>query len=136
MIYPQWHGKRIRLQVNTTHPAMLELFKTLFSKYSHLCLCPDFRKKLSTFQWHIQADLDASFSFLMKKPRAIEVGIIKNTNLFLAFLAGYADAEGSFIIVILPTASRLSSGYVLKTSEYSRGFSKNCWKWITIPPWS
>ncbi|MBE0437807.1 MAG: hypothetical protein IBX56_18645, partial [Methylomicrobium sp.] len=94
----QWHGNRIRIQVGTTHPAMLELFRILFSKYAHVCICPDYRKKLETFQWHIHADLDTSFSFLMKKPQFIGAEILEKDNWFLAFLAGYVDAEGSFII--------------------------------------
>ena len=93
----QWHGKRVRMQIGTTHPAMLKLFRTLFNKYAHIGMSSYCRKK-KTFQWHVHADLDVSFSFLMKKPRSVETEIFEKDSLFLAFLAGYVDAEGSFII--------------------------------------
>lgn len=93
----RWKGKRIRVEVCTSHPAMLELFRGLFTRYSHVGMCPEQNKWSGIFEWRAFTDLDASFSFLVQKPRSIQTGILGD-DLFLGFLAGYTDAEGSLIV--------------------------------------
>ena len=101
----RWKGKRVRVQVCTSHLAMIELFKSLFDRYASVGTCSEYNKRTQTFQWHVFADLDASFSFLVEKPRFIDNGILSSENLFLAFLAGYTDAEGS--IIVTPNRDRV-----------------------------
>jgi hypothetical protein len=93
----RWKGKRIRVEVCTSHPAMIELFKDLFQKYARVGQCPE-NKNARIFLWRVFTDLDTSFSFLVKKPKFLDSKILSRKDMFLAFLAGYADAEGSIII--------------------------------------
>ena len=116
----QLHGKRVRIQLGTTHPTMIELFKAQFERYGHVCICPDYHKSTGIVQWHLHADLDASFSFLMRKPQAIETETIENDELFLSFLAGYTDAEGSFII----SHSRDHATFILRICSQNIGVLK------------
>jgi len=93
----RWKGKRVRVEVCTSHPAMIELFKNLFQKYANVGLCPE-SKHTGVFLWRVFADLDASFSFLVEKPKFLDSETLFSEDMFLAFLAGYTDAEGSIIV--------------------------------------
>ncbi len=94
----RWKGKRIRVEVCTSHPAMVELFKSLFEGYASVGMCPEYNKRAQTFRWRVFVDLDTSFYFLVEKPEFIATEILFSKDLFLAFLAGYTDAEGSIIM--------------------------------------
>lgn len=93
-----WRGKRVRVTLGTTHQAMIDLFDVLFSKYGHVIRCPVWNQWRKSFAWRVFVDLDASFSFMVEKPQSIKPEIKRNTHLFLAFLAGYVDSEGSLVI--------------------------------------
>jgi len=101
----KWKGKRVRVEVCTSHRAMIELFKNLFGRYANVGMCPEYKKYAQTFAWRVFVDLDASFSFLIKKPEFIDSRILSSKDLFLAFLAGYTDAEGS--IIVSPNCGRI-----------------------------
>ncbi len=98
-------GKRVRVEVCTSHPAMVKLFRGLFSRYTHVGMCPEYNKRSQIFLWRAFADLDVSFSFLIEKSKSIKNDILLEEDLFLAFLAGYTDAEGS--IIISPTRDQI-----------------------------
>ncbi|MDI6884138.1 MAG: hypothetical protein QMD00_03240 [Hadesarchaea archaeon] len=100
----RWKGRRVRVEICTSHPAMIELFKDLFQKYAHVGSCPE-SKHTGIFLWRGFVDLDASFSFLVEKPKFLNGEILFSNDLFLAFLAGYADAEGS--IIVSPNRDRI-----------------------------
>jgi intein-encoded DNA endonuclease-like protein len=87
------HGRAVRARVSTTHPAMIELFVDLFSKYGYIrrYAVPS---NLTGFEWCLECDLDESFSFLLEPEAEIEE-MIKSETLFFAFLAGFFDADGS-----------------------------------------
>jgi LAGLIDADG-like domain len=90
------HGRAVRVRVSTTHPAMAELFENLFSPYTHVSRYPR-RAKLVGSEWTLECDLENSFEFLLSKPTISELETW-NASLFLAFLAGLFDAEGSVLL--------------------------------------
>ena len=90
------HGRAIRVRVSTTHPSMARLFGTLFEPYGHVAHYSR-RAKLVGFEWTLECDLDSSFGFLLSKADMAELSSW-NDKLFLAFLAGLFDAEGSIFL--------------------------------------
>jgi predicted DNA-binding protein YlxM (UPF0122 family) len=78
--------------------AQIRLIKQLFSKYSS----PKIRKfidyKFNIPKWDIVFLVNKSFDFLIPKQDKIPNWIQRDKNLFFSFLAGYSDAEGSFLI--------------------------------------
>lgn len=82
----------IRVSTNSTKEEQLTLFENLFSKYGHVKRYP--RDKNGAV--HIRAFLNNSFNFLLSKQDKIEKWI--KHKYIIPFLAGYADAEGTFCI--------------------------------------
>jgi len=76
---------------STTKRAQIILIKNLFSPYTtpHV-----WKAKRGTFE--ITALLNKSFNFLLPKNDCIESWVLKKPKCFLAFFAGYTDAEGCF----------------------------------------
>ena len=87
------HGRAIRVRVSTTHPAMAELFDSLFSTYGQIHRYPR-RANFTGFEWTLECDLDSSFEFLLSRPTVKDLEAFTRTE-FDAFLAGILDAEGS-----------------------------------------
>jgi hypothetical protein len=81
----------VRAGMGTTHPAQIKLFLDLFEKYGH-CLAYPHKSNLFVYGWALICYLDWSFNFLLASKDSIRLP--SNPKLFLAFLAGYADAEG------------------------------------------
>jgi hypothetical protein len=75
---------------STTKKDQFNLIKKVYGGYGHFW----FKKYGEVF--NIMTFLDNSFNFLVKKEDNIEDWILEDKNNFLAFLAGYADAEGNF----------------------------------------
>jgi len=98
-----FHARRIhkiiRVQTTTTHPAQVEMMENVFGKFSHVGKHLFFNKHFNLNQWFIYCDLNESFSFILEKPNDIPKWILKDTNLFFNFVAGYADSEGSWKIL-------------------------------------
>ncbi len=82
----------IIVKSNTTKVEQATLLKKLFSKYGPIWIS---RPKSRLSVYHFTATLNDSFSFLLPKHTSIPVWIVRSKNLFLSFLAGYSDAEGS-----------------------------------------
>jgi len=81
----------IQVRSSTTKRNQMILIKNLFSPYTtpHV-----WKAKRGTFE--IVALLNKSFDFLLPKNDNVESWILKKPKYFLAFFAGYADAEGCF----------------------------------------
>ncbi|MBS3171740.1 hypothetical protein J4449_03970 [Candidatus Woesearchaeota archaeon] len=77
------------LKSNTTTLVQVELIQNLFKKYGHVYVKGD------KGTYYTECFLDKSFRFLVKKEDDIPSWILKNNNLFFAFLGGYTDAEGN-----------------------------------------
>lgn len=83
----------IRISTNTTRPEQIALVKRLFSPYGHITVSGRDRRGARS----IRCFVNNSFNFLLKKDGRIEQWIQESKMYFVQFLAGYIDAEGSFI---------------------------------------
>ncbi len=90
------HGRAIRVRVSTTHPALADLFESLFASYAHVARYPR-KAKLTDFEWTLECDLDSSFDFLLSKPVITQLEELSRAEM-IAFLAGLFDAEGSIFL--------------------------------------
>lgn len=84
----------IRVNTNSTKLEQIQLVEQLFSPYGYIWKGKPDQYKAVT----IRCFLNQSFIFLLNKKDLIEPWILKNKNYFAAFLAGYADAEGTFCL--------------------------------------
>ena len=92
----QARPRTIVVSMSSTKSAQLNLFQNLFSKYGHIW---QGKKRIDNYgDIPICCYLNNTFEFLLDKKDLIEPWILKNTNYFAAFLAGYSDAEGSFCL--------------------------------------
>lgn len=88
-------GYGILVNTTTTHPAMLNLFRAAFEGYGHVASIPSYNRRTSEYQWSTRVILHPSFSFLLRKTKRVPKWIARDKLLFLHFLAGFVDAEGS-----------------------------------------
>jgi hypothetical protein len=114
-LHAQVHGRRIRASVGTTHPAMAELFRLVFSGFTEVRRYPKYND-LGGFHWCIFCDLDSTFDFLLKKPTEIPDWVLKDEEFFYSFLAGYFDAEGCVSFDLRPSSHSIS--LILKSCDY------------------
>lgn len=92
----QLYGRLVRVATSSTHPAMWALIRSCFGPYGRVNRIASRRK--GSFEWMMYAYLDRSFDFLLPKTSMLPESYMKDELLFLSFLAGYTDAEGSFRI--------------------------------------
>ncbi len=109
------HGRAIRVKTGTTHPAMAKLFEELFKKYGPVYRYPR-RAKWTGYEWSLDADLDYSFEFLLEDGPNVIRAFINNRRMFLSFLAGFFDAEGS--IYLHAKTSGFAPELVITNSNY------------------
>lgn len=89
------YGFGIKVSTTTTHPAMLSLFRKTFEGYGHVSSSPSYNKRTDEYQWSTRVNLDFSFMFLLEKRQSVPDWVARSRLLFLHFLAGFVDAEGS-----------------------------------------
>ena len=89
----EMHGASVRARLGTTHPAMIELFSSLFSVHGPIYQYPK-RSGLTGFEWNLDCDLDPSFSFLLER-EGWRKWVAGSDDTFVSFLAGFFDADGS-----------------------------------------
>jgi len=75
---------------------MAELFESSFARYSHVHRYPR-KASLTGYEWTLECDLDSSFEFLFAKSSLTCLESLSKEE-FLAFLAGFFDAEGSIML--------------------------------------
>jgi intein-encoded DNA endonuclease-like protein len=102
------HGRAVRVRLSTTHPAMANLFKSLFAPFGYIHSYPR-EAKFTAYEWTLECDLDQSFDFLLEKITLPELKRMEKKDLE-AFLAGFFDAEGSVFL------HEKSSGYAPEVS--------------------
>jgi len=90
------HGRAVRVRVSTTHPAMAELFESLFAPYGHVFRYAR-RARLTRYEWSLECDLDSTFGFLVQKITLMELKELP-TSQFIEFAAGLFDAEGTICL--------------------------------------
>jgi hypothetical protein len=92
-----WNGV-VRVSTSTTHPAMAKLFTVLFSPHGHVYQIPRFKKDTRTYEWNLEAILDESFSFLLKRFEETKDWVEESESRVIAYLSGFLDAEGSILV--------------------------------------
>lgn len=86
-------SETIGIACSSTHPAQIILIQSLFSPYGRVWVSQESGRGVIS----CEAFVDLSFSFLLPKERSID-WIFGTASHFLAFLAGFTDAEGSVFI--------------------------------------
>jgi putative ATPase subunit gpP of terminase len=99
-MHAYWHGRKVRLEGTTTHPAQLRLIFDLLSAHCkpmvYAVKNPDYFRKWSQYAWRVVLDLDKSFKFLITLPKVVNEDILKDDDTFYTALGGFSDAEGFF----------------------------------------
>ena len=91
-----WKGV-VRVSTSTTHPAMADLFRSLFEPYGHVYQHPRYKKDTNTYEWNLSVILDNTFQFMLLRVSDVKDWISTSSSLTLAYLAGLLDAEGSVV---------------------------------------
>jgi len=86
-------SETIVVRTHTTKEDQLRLIKNIFGKYGHITISRGKKRDID-----INCFLNESFTFLLPKNDNIELWIKRSEKFFAAFITGYIDAEGSFII--------------------------------------
>ena len=112
----------IQVRCSTTKKAQIRLIQVLFKEYGGV---HTWTARRGTFE--IIALLNQSFDFLLPKVDVIEDWILADGNNFLSFLAGYADAEGSYFLR-KPYYKHAKSGWgVFEISTNDRNIIQTLW---------
>jgi intein/homing endonuclease len=114
-----WKGV-VRVSTSTTHPAMVELFRSLFEPYGHVYQSPRYKKDTKSYEWNLSTILDDSFSFLLALPSEVGDWITSKPSLVRAYLAGLFDAEGSVSIHASKAYTVLNATYYNTDLELMR----------------
>jgi hypothetical protein len=91
-----WNGV-VRVSTSTTHPAMSELFHSLFELYGHVYHHPRYKKDTQSYEWNLSTIVDESFEFLLEARELTWEWVSKKKSTLLAYLTGLLDAEGSVV---------------------------------------
>ena len=105
-----WRGV-VRVSTSTTHPAMAELFHSLFEPYGHVYQMPRYKKDTKTYEWNLSAIVDDSFHFLLARPSEVADWVMSKPSLVRAYLAGLFDAEGNVSIHASKTYTAVNATY-------------------------
>lgn len=114
------HRYLISVEGTTTRPEQIALIKGLFEKYGHVRINTNNKGKTS-----MACLLNSSFDFLLQKNDTIPNWILETDYYFLAFLAGYTDAEGC-IGTYRNKGSRYYTTYILRT--YDKNILLQIWQ--------
>lgn len=127
VVKPNKNGKTIVIQGNSTIPEQIDLIRTLFNNYGSVKI----RDIKTGFiqEKRITINLNYSFKFLLYKKDEIPKWILLNKNNFLAFLAGYMDAE-AHIRTKLPTFMVINS----YDKNILKQIKESCTRYLDICP--
>lgn len=87
-IHVRKHYKQVLAELTTTHPAMMELFESVFERYGVIKKYIKYNKKTNRHEWGAYILLNNSFVFMLSKDFDID------NECFYDFLAGFFDCEG------------------------------------------
>ena len=85
----------VRVSTSTTHPAMANLFRSLFEPNGHVYQHPRYKKDTKSYEWNLYTIVDNSFDFLLDDKVEVWKRVSQRESTLLAYLAGVLDAEGS-----------------------------------------
>lgn len=107
-----------QVRCSSTIPAQIRLIKVLFSKYTTPRTTTFLDKRFGIPKIDIVCLVNKSFDFLLPKKDKAPSWILKNSEAFWAFSAGYADAEGCFYLKKPKKNSRTwTSGFEIQTQQ-------------------
>jgi len=89
---PTVHSETIVARCHTTQREQVDLITRMFSDYGQSTISCNGR------HLHVNCYLNQSFAFLLDKSESAWSWVDKSEKYFIPFMAGYADAEGNFII--------------------------------------
>ena len=101
----------VRVSTSTTHPAMANLFLSLFEPYGHVYQNPRYKKDTKSYEWNLYTIVDSSFDFLLAIFSEVSDWLLSNPSLLRAYLAGLFDAEGSVSIHAARLLTSLNATY-------------------------
>jgi LAGLIDADG DNA endonuclease family protein len=96
-LYVREHHKAIGIYTSTSVPSMVDLLVDTFSKYARPWIHSTiyYLRGGKIGGWRVRFCLDHSFAFLLRKySNALPSWVTTSNQTFLAFLAGFYDAEG------------------------------------------
>ena len=85
------HGRKVRVEASTTHPAQIELVSSLFEGHAHRISYPI--RTPQGFGWRIVHDVGKEFAFLLDS-RSLTYEALKKPRTFYFAIAGLIDSEG------------------------------------------
>jgi len=91
-LYTHKHGRQIAVELTTTHPAMMDLFYSVFGKYGTPTKRIKYNRITGRYEWVGYVLLNNSFEFVLSEEFDID------NEYFYHFLAGFFDSEGCFYI--------------------------------------
>ncbi len=124
----------IVISTSTTRAEQINLFCELFSHYGHVNISPPNQRDCRS----VECRLNPSFDFLLPKQDGIPEWILRflqngDTQPFIAFLAGYIDAEGCFSVKTSGCAEFRLRSYNEITLRQAHA-TLNDWLGISCPP--
>jgi|SRR3989344_3907576 len=87
------NSETIIARCHTTHKTQVVVMKKLFSKYGRVNISVNSKKS-----YHINCFLNKTFDFLIQKGVNIWNWVPNSFSTGIAFISGYTDAEGNYII--------------------------------------
>lgn len=87
----------IKVDGGSSQLIFTRIFENIFGKYGIIKIY-ERKGRITEKSFKVISYLDSSFEFLVEKLNEIPKVIMDNNEQFLSFLAGYSDAEGSWII--------------------------------------
>ncbi len=85
-------SESIVARCNTTQIVQIRLIKKLFSKYGRVTISH------GVYSTNVNCYLNMSFKFLLSNIKDVPVWIKQDKKVGMAFIAGYTDAEGNFLL--------------------------------------
>ncbi len=85
------HGRKVRVEASTTHPAQISLISALFGEHARRIMYP--METPEGFAWRIVYDLPTSFDFLLQS-RVRTYRALQSTRTFYIAVSGLVDSEG------------------------------------------
>lgn len=90
----------ITISCGSTKSEQIELVERLFEPYGHISTSKHLRLDFDgVIETRIQCSLNGTFEFLEEYVSELPHWILQHDDIFIAFLGGFTDAEGSFQIV-------------------------------------
>lgn len=90
-------GRQIEVATTTTHPAMEEVFRSVFQRYGHVTRLAGFEGLHSYYHYYLATYLNPSFEPVLAKGTGLPTRIPREPGnaLLNNYLAGLVDAEGT-----------------------------------------